>query len=452
MTRTAPLVADAELDTLAAKDASLARALMRKLDEQPGDLRARRALADLLRAGGLSDPAVAQYRALVGAYAAQGQLFKAIAACKDILEVQPDDDAAARTLAELYARRTSGKESAELGPEMGAALQAIDLDDVIDSDDVEPVPPPLPADALSGEGDEEIVDLEAIAAAMTPLPEGAVRIERPAAVPLFSGLSTESFLALLRQLKAWEAEPGALILGEGEQSDGLYVIVRGRVRVERAGKDGAPIVLARLGADSFFGEMSILSKRPRLASVVAEDKTKLLEISRAVLDDLVQKDPGVAQALESFARARLLENLALTSPLLVDLPRETLKSVLDIFGTRRVSSGTTVVEAGKTSSGLFVVMQGELDVLAKADVGTMRLKQLGPGDVFGEMSLMSGDPPSASVVATTDCALLWLSRDELSTFVAVHPVVGERLARIAATRRAFNERFLPDSTSSAALI
>ena len=68
--------------------------------------------------------------------------------------------------------------------------------------------------------------VHAIAAALTPLAQGAVRLERPPAVPLFSGLSMASFQALVTKLSAWEAEPGALIIGEGEESDSVFVVVR----------------------------------------------------------------------------------------------------------------------------------------------------------------------------------------------------------------------------------
>lgn len=440
-----------ELDKLSGPHRRRAQELWAALDERPGDLRARRSLGDLYRSAGEIDGAVAQYQALVGAYAAQGLLFRAIAACKLVLELRPDDDEASRVLADLYARRTVGRESAELSPALAGALPGIPGgDDVLEADDIleadaaglEVLPPPVPED------EDDVVDVDALAGALTPLPEGRVRIERPPAVPLFSGLSTTSFEELLRELRAWEAEPGAIIVGEGEEGDSVYVVVRGRVRVER-GRDGATDVLARLGPDSFFGEVALLSNKPRAASVVAEERTELLEISRSVFERLAERDPTVAQALEAFARARLLENLGRTSPLFQDLPDDVVRAALATFHNERASAGQVLVEAGGPGRGLFVVLHGECDVMGRSELGAVRLKRLGPGDVFGEMSLLSGDPTSASVIAATEVSLLSLSRAELDAFAAAHPALSERLARIAATRRAFNERFLPDATSSA---
>lgn len=464
----------ADLDSLrrlSAPDRKKAEALWATLDERPGDLRARRSLGDLYRAAGEIDEAVSQYQALVGAFAAQGLLFRAIAACKLVLELRPDDDDAARALADLYARRTAGKESAELPAALGAALtppedgrgegQVGDGSAVLEADAagimvVAVAAPPLPPpddepEHEHDEGDADVVDLDALAGAMTPLPEGGVLVERPPAVPLFSGLSTSSFRELLRELRAWEAEPAAVIVGEGEESDSVYVVVRGKVRVER-GRDGEATVLAHLGPDSFFGEMALVSRRPRAASVIAEERTELLEIPREVFDRLAARDASVHQALEGFARTRLLENLGRTSPLFQGLPDDVLRDTLASFHGERVGAGAVVVERGTAGRGLFVILQGECDVVGRSELGEVRLKRLGPGDVFGEMSLVSGEPTSASVVAASDVALLSLSPAELSSFAASRPALAERLAHIAATRRAFNERFLPDATSSASLV
>src|SRR5688500_13858608 len=171
--------------------------LLARLDDQPGDLRARRQLADAFRNVRRNEDAVAHYQALVGAFAAQGLLFKAISACKIILELMPEHEDTSRTLADLYARRTAGKESAELSQDMSLALSDgsdADTEDMpmLDTQDIQSVPPQppvappeMPAEDIEA---DDIVDVTSLAASMTPLPRGAVRLERPPAVPLFSGL------------------------------------------------------------------------------------------------------------------------------------------------------------------------------------------------------------------------------------------------------------------------
>lgn len=452
-------------------DAAHIEQLLERLDDKPGDLRARRQLADAFRNVRRDADAVAHYQALVGAFAAQGLLFKAISACKIILELMPEHEETTRTLADLYARRTSGKESTELSSDMSLALatesvdaKGDDVDDVpeLDAADIQSVPPqpPIAPPELPDEDIEadDIVDVMSLAASMTPLPRGAVRLERPPAVPLFSGLSPESFAALVKRIDAWAAEPGAVIISEGEESDTVFVVVRGKVRVERGG-----VTVATMGPDSFFGEMALLTRRPRTATVIAEGKVELLEMSRAVLDELARSDPSVTAALESFCRARILEGVARSSPVLRDLPADVVKSVQAAFDGRRARAGDVLVHQGSAGPGLFLVLQGELDVTVSAGglaLEETAVKRLGPGDVFGEMSLMFGRPAAATVTAVSDVSLLLLPRAGFDTFARAHPPLEERLAQLASERMKANEslatdddlELLEDATTSAVLV
>ncbi len=451
---------------LPAEDAAHIEKLLERLDDEPGDLRARRLLADAFRNVRRDADAVAHYQALVGAFAAQGLLFKAISACKTILELMPDHEETTRTLGDLYARRTAGKESTELSSDMSLALsEGVDADDDVpelDASEIQSVPPQppiappdLPAEDIEA---DDILDVTSLAASMTPLPRGAVRLERPPAVPLFSGLSPESFASLVKRIDAWAAEPGVVIISEGEESDTVFVVVRGKVRVERGG-----VTVATMGPDSFFGEMALLTRRPRTATVIAVGKVELLEMSRAVLDELARSDPSVTAALESFCRARVLEGIARSSPVLKDLPSDVVKAVQAAFDGRRARAGDVLVHQGSAGPGLFLVLQGELDVTVAGSGLALEetlVKRLGPGDVFGEMSLMFGRPAAATVTAISDVSLLLLPRAGFDTFARAYPPLEERLAQLASERLKVIEslaadddlELLEDATTSAVLV
>ena len=119
-----------------------------------------------------------------------------------------------------------------------------------------------------------------------------MRPERPLDIPLFSGLPPDGFRALVERLSAWEADDGALIVAEGEQADSVYVVVRGAVRVERG-----DAVLATLPPGSFFGEMALLSRHPRVASVHAVGRTE-----PALFHE--DRDPGADQERDPPAHQR----------------------------------------------------------------------------------------------------------------------------------------------------
>lgn len=398
------------------------------------DLKTRRARADALAADGKVAEAIEEYGVVAKAYAATGLLLRAIGVCKRILELDARHSSTQQLLATLYAK-----------PESADDNEGDDGDPItIDGDEavlLSALPPPLPPDA-----EDDAIDLDAVAA-LTPRPAGSVRPERQLDIPIFSGLPPDGFRALVERLSAWEAEDGALIVAEGEQADSVYVVVRGAVRVERG-----DTVLATLPPGSFFGEMALLSRHPRVASVHAVGKTELLELPRAVLEELAAKDARVQQALERFCRARLIDNLARFSPLFTGVDPAAARRALAGFAARRLQSGAVVVEQGTPAPGLFIVLDGALEVAAGADDERVALRTLGAGDVFGEMSLLTDDSASASVTASGPCTVLVLPRVAFAELVLGVPTVRARLELLAEQRRLSNEALLPDASSSATLL
>ena len=397
------------------------------------DLKTRRARADALAADGMVAEAIEEYGVIARAYAATGLLLRAIGVCKRILELAPQHRATQVLLATLYAK-----------PEPSALDDAGDPI-TLDGDEavlLSALPPPLPPDA-----DDDAIDLDAVAAALTPRPAGSVRPERPLDIPLFSGLPPDGFRALVERLSAWEADDGALIVAEGEQADSVYVVVRGAVRVERG-----DAVLATLPPGSFFGEMALLSRHPRVASVHAVGRTELLELPRAVLEELAAKDARVRDALERFCRARLIDNLARFSPLFAGVEPAAARRALSAFAARKLAPGAVVVEQGAPAPGLFIVLDGALEVAAVTADDRVVLRTLDAGDVFGEMSLLTDDGATASVTAAGPCTVLVLPRVAFAELVLGVPTLRARLELLAEQRRISNEALLPDASSSATLL
>ena len=463
------------LDTagLDAPTAATLNRLFATVEKHPQDLKARRTLADALRSHHRNAAAVEQYKALVGAYAAQGLLFRAIAICKTILEIEPAHEETQHTLAALYAKQDANSDvSVEISQTMGAALVVddraiVDADELPSDDDAPPdslpavasqadlqAMPSVPDEAGDADADDyldDVIDADTLAA-LTVRPEGSVVFERPAAVPLFSGLSAESFAELVGALRCWEAEPGAVIVDEGEAGDSLFVIARGAVKVERRGHDsgGESVVveLARLHGGDFFGEIALVASRPRAATVTALRRTELLEIDREALKALTEKDPHVQEAIEGFCTHRLIEGTVRTSPLFDGLDVADVARVLGRFEPWNGTKGDDFICQGKPTPGLFVILTGEVDVVASAEIGHVRLKQLGSGDVCGEMGLLSGQPATASCVAASPVRAMRLSAESFAEIRAELPALAERLKALTDARAAFNARFLPVTESA----
>jgi CRP-like cAMP-binding protein len=89
---------------------------------------------------------------------------------------------------------------------------------------------------------------------------------------------------------------------------------------------------------------------------------------------------------------------------------------------RRVPRGSTVLQQEDRGTTAFVIISGSADVLLESEDGRQFIvARLGPGDHFGEMALLDGEPRSATVVATTDAELLVLTREAFLEELEQHP-------------------------------
>lgn len=86
---------------------------------------------------------------------------------------------------------------------------------------------------------------------------------------------------------------------------------------------------------------------------------------------------------------------------------------------------------------MFHVLRGTVEILKELEPGhTVAVRQLGPGEVFGEMTLFLDAPRSATVRATGECLLLEVDRDSISGLLDENPDLLERFAAMVQERQA----------------
>jgi CRP-like cAMP-binding protein len=117
-------------------------------------------------------------------------------------------------------------------------------------------------------------------------------------------------------------------------------------------------------------------------------------------------------------------------PLLAECSRRQLKAVARITEVVDVPAGKVVVQVGDPGDEFSLIVDGQ----ARVEVPDRSPVRLGPGDYFGEMSLLDGGPRSATVVAETPLRLLVISRRDFSTLLADVPEL-TRSILVTLTRR-----------------
>ncbi len=122
--------------------------------------------------------------------------------------------------------------------------------------------------------------------------------------PLFENLTEEERKALAAEMELEQHQEGHVIISEGQPGSSMYVIVSGEVKVFTIGKDNNPVYLAKLGEGDFFGEVSVLTGRPRTATITASQPTDLLRLDKEKLDAVLGKHPGIRKVLDEFYKKR----------------------------------------------------------------------------------------------------------------------------------------------------
>ena len=128
----------------------------------------------------------------------------------------------------------------------------------------------------------------------------AQRARLLAGVGLFSATSAKGRTALAKRAVEVEFPRGRRIARQGEIETGFFLIVTGAASVVRDGE-----VLAHLGPGDFFGELSLLDRQPRVASVTADEPTTCLALPSWEFQRLLETEPGVAAAILREVARRL---------------------------------------------------------------------------------------------------------------------------------------------------
>ena len=147
-------------------------------------------------------------------------------------------------------------------------------------------------------------------------------IEALRAVPLFERLQDHDLQQIANAAVVRSFPRNSIVITEGDDSNSLYLVLSGEVKVFVSDEDGKTNTINRLGPGDYFGEMSLIDDQPRSASVATLGACKLSIISRAFLFDYIESNPRVAIALLQGMARRLRDTTGHAKNL----------ALMDVFG------------------------------------------------------------------------------------------------------------------------
>jgi CRP/FNR family cyclic AMP-dependent transcriptional regulator len=172
-------------------------------------------------------------------------------------------------------------------------------------------------------------------------------------VPLLSVLSEDELALLSRVVSRKSYARGSQILGAGDPTDSLYILISGRIKVFMSDMDGKEVILSILGPNEFVGEMGLIDNSPRSANVVALEPCEVVCISKSDFKRCLSENFDMAMTVMRGLVKRLREADNLIGSL----------ALMDVFG--RVAR--LLLETAEVVNGEKVVTRK----LSKQDIARM---------------------------------------------------------------------------------
>src|SRR5689334_14683738 len=138
--------------------------------------------------------------------------------------------------------------------------------------------------------------------------DGGAIAERLSAVDIFAPLSVDETSMLAQAAVRHVFAPGETVIRAGDEGSSMFVVHKGKVRVQ-VSENGRPRTVATLNEGDFFGEMALFTGEPRTANVLALEETEVLEIGHAAMKRVFDTNPDLVESL-SFIMAERRQGLA----------------------------------------------------------------------------------------------------------------------------------------------
>ncbi len=225
---------------------------------------------------------------------------------------------------------------------------------------------------------------------------------------------------------------GAEVMHSGEPSDAALAVLGGRVRV--TGRDGT--VLATMAAPALVGELSVLAGVPRSAAVVAVDPVHALRIDAADLRALAERYPEFARTLEAFADARRANAFLRRQGPFTELPSDETDELASHLRPAHLAAGAVLMRQGERGDDVYLLRQGQVEVVRHDGEGERVLATLGPGSLVGEIAALTGSARTATVRCVTDVDTLVVPGAEVRAVVRKHKALLDRVRSVMQARHA----------------
>jgi CRP-like cAMP-binding protein len=213
----------------------------------------------------------------------------------------------------------------------------------------------------------------------------------------------ETLVQMCTVIKAERFAEGSVVFKKGDYSHRFFVILSGRVEISNTVRDGEVTFKTYLGNGKRFGEQGIITSQPRSLTAVAVEPTFMLVMSRAqfklylqtgFLTELVLQLTYIEKYLPSIEHYSYQQRIMIAYCLRTDTYRR----------------GQVILQEGTVSPNLYIVIDGEAEIIADLKANSRGILKLEKGALFGEEGVLLSAKSKYSVVCASERVHLFFIR------------------------------------------
>lgn len=226
---------------------------------------------------------------------------------------------------------------------------------------------------------------------------------------------------------------------DGDYSNSFFTIVEGQVLLQADG--GAD---TRLGPGQFFGEMSLLSGRPRIGNAQIKGETILIETPRRTMVKLMAANTEVSEGIEAVFLQRTLQQFFAPK-----VSYSALREIARQVTTSHFNIGDTIYSEGEQGDRLYLIRSGTIALTKSSAHGDIAVGQPQSGEIFGQMALMGDVQRRETAKASVRCEVIEIQRPQFLELLRKSPESVTRLQQDTTAQLKLNAQLeaVPESAS-----
>ena len=183
-------------------------------------------------------------------------------------------------------------------------------------------------------------------------------------IPLFSGLDDNELDEIVAITSKRSYPKNNIIINEGDETDSLYLIISGKVKVILSDEDGKEITICILEPNDYFGELSLIDDEPRSARVVTTEQCQFCIIHKSDFNHVLDNNPGLVRNMMKGLSKRLRQaNKNIESLALMDVYGRVARTLLQF--SKPEEDGTRIIAEKLTQKDIASMVGASREMVSR---------------------------------------------------------------------------------------